>query len=113
MKAYASDWEQIHFDSTLIDLHSHPSLKISLFYRTLTSHLIVRTIDHLVNVAGVEHVGIGTDSDGFTDPPDNLKDYYELPNFTQRLLAAGYHKEDIHKILGENAMNVFMDGWKR
>jgi len=39
MKAYASDWEQIHFDSTLIDLHSHPSLKISLFHRTLTSHL--------------------------------------------------------------------------
>ena len=41
MKArYESDWEQIHFDSTRVDLRAHPSLNVSLFQRTLTSRLL-------------------------------------------------------------------------
>jgi membrane dipeptidase len=76
-------------------------------------NFIVRTIDHLVNVAGIDHVGIGSDFDGFTDPPDDLKDASQLPRLTQRLLASGYHAEEIQKILGGNALRVLMDGWKR
>ena len=76
-------------------------------------NFIVRTIDHLVNMAGIDHVGIGSDFDGFTDPPDDLKDASQLPRLTQRLLASGYHAEDIQKILGGNALRVLMDGWKR
>ena len=76
-------------------------------------NFILRTIDHIVNVAGIDHVGLGSDFDGFTDPPDDLKDASQLPRLTQRLLAAGYRPEDIQKILGGNALRVLMDGWKR
>jgi membrane dipeptidase len=62
-------------------------------------------------VAGVDHVGIGTDFDGFTDPPDDLKDASELPYLTQRLAAENYSAEAITKILGGNAMRALRQGW--
>ena len=76
-------------------------------------NFILRTIDHIVNVAGIDHVGLGSDFDGFTDPPDDLKDASQLPRLTQRLLVAGYRAEDIQKILGGNALRVLMAGWKK
>jgi microsomal dipeptidase-like Zn-dependent dipeptidase len=72
---------------------------------------ISRTIEHLVRVGGIDHVGIGTDFDGFTDPPDDLQDASELPRLTQRLLAEGYSRADIEKIWGGNALRVLHDGW--
>ncbi len=74
-------------------------------------NFIARTIDHFVNVAGEDHVGIGTDFDGFTDPPDDLKDASEMPRLTQRLLADGYGEERVNKILGGNALRVLREGW--
>jgi membrane dipeptidase len=76
-------------------------------------NFIVRTIDHIVNVAGIDHVGLGSDFDGFTDPPDDLRDASQMPRLTQRLLANGYSPQDIRKILGGNALRVLMEGWKR
>jgi microsomal dipeptidase-like Zn-dependent dipeptidase len=76
-------------------------------------NFVARTIDHLVKVGGIEHVGIGTDFDGFTDPPDDLKDASELPRLTQRLLAEGYSRGEIEKIWGGNALRVLRDGWGR
>jgi membrane dipeptidase len=75
-------------------------------------NFISRTIDHVANVGGIDHVGIGTDFDGFTDPPDDLKDASELPRLTQRLLVSGYSPEDIAKILGGNALRALRQGWK-
>ncbi len=72
---------------------------------------IARTIEHLVRVGGIDYVGIGTDFDGFTDPPDDLKDASELPWLTQRLLAEGYSRPEIEKIWGGNALRVLHDGW--
>jgi membrane dipeptidase len=74
-------------------------------------NFIARTIDHFVNVAGEDHVGIGTDFDGFTDPPDDLKDASEMPRLTQRLLVEGYGEERVKKILGGNALRVLREGW--
>jgi membrane dipeptidase len=74
-------------------------------------NFIARTINHCVNVAGIEHVGIGTDFDGFTDPPDDIKDASELERLTQRLIAEGYDEEQIDKIWGSNALRVLRDGW--
>ena len=74
-------------------------------------NFIARTIGHFIEVAGIDHVAIGTDFDGFTDPPDDLKDASELPKLTQRLLAEGYSKEEIEKILGANALRVLRQGW--
>ena len=74
-------------------------------------NFIVRTIRHFVDVAGIDAVGIGTDFDGFTDPPDDLKDASELPRLTQALLADGFHPDEVEKILGGNALRVLHDGW--
>jgi membrane dipeptidase len=74
-------------------------------------NFIVRTLEHLVNVGGIDHVGIGTDFDGFTDPPDDLKDASELPVLTRRLIAEGYSQAAIEKIWGGNSLRVLRDGW--
>lgn len=74
-------------------------------------NFIARTIKHLVDVGGIDHVGIGTDFDGFTDPPDDLKDVSELPKLTQRLLAEGFNSQQITKIWGGNALRVLREGW--
>ena len=74
-------------------------------------NFIARTINHLVNIGGIEHVAIGSDFDGFTDPPDDLKDASELPRLTQRLIAEGYDKEQIARIWGGNGLRVLGEGW--
>jgi len=74
-------------------------------------NFIARTIRHFVDVGGMEHTAIGTDFDGFTDPPDDLRDASELPKLTQRLLAEGYSPEEIAKIWGGNALRVLRTGW--
>ncbi|MBN1640310.1 MAG: membrane dipeptidase [Anaerolineae bacterium] len=76
-------------------------------------NFIARTIDHFARVGGIDHVGIGTDYDGFTDPPDEVKDASELPRLTQRLLAEGFSRTAIEKVWGGNAIRVLHDGWGR
>ncbi len=74
-------------------------------------NFIARTLEHLVNVAGVEHVAVGTDFDGFTDPPDDLPNASQLPKLTQRLVAEGYGLDAIQKIWGGNVLRVLREGW--
>ena len=76
-------------------------------------NFIMRTIDHFVNLAGIEHVSFGSDFDGFTDPPDDLKDASELPHLTERLIAEGYSEDDTTRIMGGNALRVLREGWGR
>jgi membrane dipeptidase len=72
---------------------------------------IARTLEHFVDVAGIDYVAIGTDFDGFTDPPDDLSDASQLPKLTQRLVAEGYSHEAILKIWGGNVLRVLREGW--
>lgn len=74
-------------------------------------NFIARTINHFTKIGGIDHAAFGTDFDGFTDPPDDLKDASELPKLTQRLLAEEYTEEEIGKILGANALRVLREGW--
>jgi microsomal dipeptidase-like Zn-dependent dipeptidase len=83
---------------------------------------IAHTVEHLVKVAGgrTEHVALGTDFDGFTDPPDDLKDASELPRLTQRLVAElespvrrRYTDTEVENILGRNVLRVLRQGWGR
>jgi microsomal dipeptidase-like Zn-dependent dipeptidase len=74
-------------------------------------NFLFRTIDHFVNIAGEDHVGLGTDFDGFTTPPEDLKDASEMPRLTQRMLVEGYSEERVNKILGGNALRVLREGW--
>jgi membrane dipeptidase len=76
-------------------------------------NFITRTLDHIIKVGGIDHAGFGSDYDGFTDPPDDMKDASELPKLTQHLLAYGYTAEQIVKILGGNALRMLRQGWKK
>jgi membrane dipeptidase len=64
-------------------------------------------IDHLVKVAGIDHVGIGSDFDGVSSVPVGLEDVASYPRLTQVLLDRGYDEAAIHKILGGNLLRVF------
>jgi membrane dipeptidase len=69
-------------------------------------HNVVDHIEHIVKVAGVEHVGLGSDYDGINKVPRQLEDVSCYPYITQELLNRGYRREDIHKILGGNVLRV-------
>jgi len=63
-------------------------------------------IDHIVKVAGIEHVGIGSDFDGTEIVPRGLEDVSKMPNLTEALLKRGYSEGDIKKIMGGNFLRV-------
>lgn len=63
-------------------------------------------IDHIRKVAGINHIGIGSDFDGITSVPQNLEDVSKYPVLTAELLRRGYAKEDLKKILGQNVLRV-------
>jgi membrane dipeptidase len=67
---------------------------------------LIDHIDHIVKVAGIDHVGIGADFDGANDMPEGAQDVSMLPNITYELLKRGYSEVDIRKILGENLLRV-------
>ncbi len=65
-------------------------------------------LDHIANVAGIDHVGIGSDFDGIFAPlPVGLEDASQVPNITAGLLERGYADTDVRKVLGENLLRVF------
>jgi membrane dipeptidase len=66
-------------------------------------------IDHIVKVAGVDHVGIGSDFDGITAWPAGLEDVSCFPRLTEELLKRGYSDEDVRKVLGGNVLRAFRE----
>ncbi|HMB91825.1 MAG TPA: dipeptidase [Rhodothermales bacterium] len=71
---------------------------------------VVAHIDHVVNLVGIDHVGLGSDFDGVGDSlPIGLKDVSAYPSLVYELLKKGYSDEDIKKILGENALRVWSE----
>ena len=72
-----------------------------------TAEDVVRHIDHAVNVAGVEHVGIGTDFDGIEVTPYGLENISKLPLVFDLLIKKGYSEDQIEKIAGNNFLRVF------
>jgi membrane dipeptidase len=69
---------------------------------------LIDHIDHITKVAGVDHVGLGSDFDGVSGAtPAGMDSAADLPKITQALLDRGYSADDIHKILGGNLLRVF------
>jgi membrane dipeptidase len=66
---------------------------------------IIDHIDHAVKIAGIDHVGLGSDFDG-ANMPFGMEDASKLPKITQALLEKGYSEGDVKKILGENTLRV-------
>ena len=71
--------------------------------------VIVDHIDHIVKVAGIDHVGIGSDFDGIPSSPEGMDSAADLPKITQELVRRGYTAPQIHKILGGNILRVFRE----
>jgi membrane dipeptidase len=63
-------------------------------------------IDHIRKVAGVDHIGIGSDFDGMDSTPDGLEDVSKYPALFAELLRRGYSEEDVQKIAGRNVLRV-------
>jgi membrane dipeptidase len=72
-------------------------------------HTVVDHIEHIIKVAGADHVGLGSDYDGIMRVPRQLEDVSCYPYITQELLNRGYGKEDILKVLGGNALRVLRE----
>jgi len=66
-------------------------------------------IDHVVDLVGVDFVGLGSDFDGIPSAPAGLEDVSKYPNLIAELLRRGYSEEDIRKICGENLLRVWSE----
>jgi membrane dipeptidase len=75
-------------------------------------HQVVDHIEHIIKVAGIDHVGLGSDFDGIEMTPVGLEDVSCYPLITQELLNRGYKKEDILKVLGGNALRALGEAEK-
>lgn len=69
--------------------------------------VLIDHFDHVAKVAGVDHVGIGSDFDGVASLPVGMEDISKLPSITFELLKRGYSERDVRKILGGNFMRAF------
>ena len=68
---------------------------------------LIAHFEHIIRVAGIDHVGIGSDFDGISALPEGIDSAGDLPRITAALLELGYSTEDLHKVLGGNLMRVF------
>jgi len=68
--------------------------------------VLIDHIDHIAKVAGVDHVGLGSDFDGVSALPLGMEDVTRLPRIAQALLDRGYSEDDVKKILGGNMLRV-------
>jgi membrane dipeptidase len=69
----------------------------------------VAHIDHAVKIAGIDHVGIGSDFDGISTPPNGLEDISKMPALAAALRKKGYSEQDVRKILGLNTLRVLRE----
>jgi len=69
-------------------------------------------IDHIRKIAGIDHIGIGSDFDGITQTVKDLDEVSKYPLLTAELMKRGYSDGDIRKILGENVMRAFREAEK-
>jgi membrane dipeptidase len=67
---------------------------------------VIRHIDYIKNLVGVDYVALGSDFDGIEVTPVGLEDVTHFPAITEALLQCGYSRQDVRKILGENLMRV-------
>ncbi|HLJ88728.1 MAG TPA: dipeptidase [Candidatus Angelobacter sp.] len=70
---------------------------------------LIDHIDHVAKVAGIDHVGLGSDFDGVTSLPQGIDSAADLPKITEALYARGYTRAQIHKILGGNLLRVMRE----
>ena len=70
---------------------------------------VVDHVDRVVDLVGIDHIGIGTDYDGIPRFPVGLEDVSTYPQFIKELLVRGYSDEDIKKIMNGNILRVWKE----
>ncbi len=70
---------------------------------------LIDHIQHIAEVAGIDHVGIGTDFDGISALPEGIDSAADLPRVTDALQARGFRSPDLQKLLGGNLLRVFRE----
>ncbi|HEY3130195.1 MAG TPA: dipeptidase [Acidobacteriota bacterium] len=71
--------------------------------------VLIDHIDHVAKVAGIDHVGLGSDFDGIDSAPEGIRDVTDLPKITEALLDRGYSETEVKKILGGNFLRVLRE----
>jgi len=99
--------EQIKDDPKRLDEEENKLYRAGLPVTPLSK--LIDHIDHIVKVAGIDHVGLGSDFDGVPILPEGMQDIAQLPNITYELLRRGYNERDVRKILGENLLRAFAE----
>jgi len=66
-------------------------------------------IDHVRKLAGIDHIGLGSDFDGITMVPQGLEDVSKYPALVAELLRRGYNDDEVKKILGDNVLRIMRD----
>ena len=75
--------------------------------QTATLAMLMQHFEHVIKIAGIDHVGIGSDFDGVDGLlPAGMEDVSKLPTITYELLKRGYSESDVRKVLGENLLRV-------
>jgi membrane dipeptidase len=69
---------------------------------------LIDHIDHIARVAGIDHVGLGSDSDGIAFLPADMDSSADLPKIRQALLNRNYSPDDVNKMMGGNMLRVFL-----
>jgi len=103
------------YDSQIIDIANTGGVIGIVFYPPFLSgtgsaniSTVANHIDYIVNLVGIDHVGLGSDFDGIgTNTVIGLDDVTKFPDLTLELLSRGYSRTDVEKIIGGNFMRVF------
>ena len=98
----ATGIQQEYAQSTLAEKYKSESDANKPDIEALMKHL-----DHIVKLIGVDHVGLGSDFDGIDSAPKQLRTVVDYPEFTKALIKRGYSDKDIAKILGGNFLRVY------
>jgi membrane dipeptidase len=82
------------------------ALQASNPYPAGIAEILVDHIEHVIRIAGIDHVGLGSDFDGVSKLPSGMEDVSKYPVITEILHRRGYNRNDIHKILYGNLLRV-------
>ena len=99
--------EELEADKSKIDAFEE-AYELEQPYDVGTLDLVLDHFEHVINLVGIEHVGIGSDFDGVSGIlPETLKDVASYPNLIAGLLERGYNEQEIKKLLSGNLMRVW------
>lgn len=110
------DARKVHFEQEEFEDTTENSDAFRAAYRAehpypyATLDQVLDVFDHVTGIAGIDHVGIGSDYDGVGDSlPEGLKDVSGYPNLIRGLLGRGYGEDDVRKILSGNILRVWSE----